>query len=254
MTTALKENAMKKNIKEKLEYLRIWGLAENWDSYLEEGNKKDMSHVQFLEYFVSQTYMAKTAKAKYCRHSRAKIPERHLIETFPFERQPNLNKRKVMNIYDTLDYMTKKQNLILVGPTGSGKSGLGTAFLIHAIDEGFNGHFVGFAELLDKFHKAAADRSEDKILKRYAGFDCLLIDEIGYADVDSARVGWFFRLMHQRYRSKTTIVTSNLGFQHWGSFLKNDHLTAALVDRLTENAHVINMRKCISLRPKPTNI
>jgi len=245
---------MKKEIKEKLEYLKIWELAENWDSYLEEAEKKDMSHVQFLEYVVRQTYRAKTAKAKCCRHSRSRIPQRHVIETFPFGRQPNLNRRKVMNIYDTLDYMTKKQNLILVGPTGSGKSGLGTALLIHAIDEGYSGRFVEFADLLDEFHKAAADRSEEKVLKRYAAFDCLLIDEIGYAEVDSARVGWFFRLMHRRYQRKTTIVTSNLGFQQWGSFLKNDHLTAALVDRLTENAHVINMRKCISLRPKPKNV
>lgn len=245
---------MKKEIREKLEYLRIWGLLENWDQYLEEAERREFSHPLLLEYVVRQTFKAKKAQAKRHRLSRAKIPEKQVIETYPFSQQPNLSKRKVLNIFDSLDYMHKKQNLILVGPTGSGKTGLATSFLMHAIDEGFTGHFVEFPDILEQFRKAAADRTEEKVLKKYVTFDCLLIDEIGYVEVDAARVGLFFRLMHARYRRKTTIVTSNLGFQQWGEFFKNDHLTAALVDRLTENAKIINMKRCISLRPKPENV
>ena len=64
------------------------------------------------------------------------------------------------------------------------------------------------------------------------------------------QVGLFFTLMHKRHKNKTTLITSNLGFEEWGSFLKNEQLTAALIDRLTENSHVINMKKCVSLRRK----
>src|SRR5205809_1210660 len=60
----------------------------------------------------------------------------------------------------------------------------------------------------------------------------------------------FFTLLHQRHRRKPTLITSNLGFSEWRSFLKNDHLTAALIDRLTENSYVINMKNCVSIRPK----
>jgi DNA replication protein DnaC len=77
-----------------------------------------------------------------------------------------------------------------------------------------------------------------------------LIDEIGYVEVEPVQVGLFFTLMHQRHQKKSTLITSNLGFSEWGSFLKNDHLTAALIDRLTENSHVINMKGCVSLRSK----
>jgi DNA replication protein DnaC len=77
-----------------------------------------------------------------------------------------------------------------------------------------------------------------------------LVDEIGYAEVEPIQVGLFFTLMHKRHRKKPTLITSNLGFTDWGSFLKNAHLTAALIDRLTENSHVINMKQCVSLRPK----
>jgi len=94
------------------------------------------------------------------------------------------------------------------------------------------------------------ENSLNELIKKLASYDCLVIDELGYAEVEPVQVGLFFTLMHKRHKKKTTIITSNLGFQQWSSFLKNDHLTAALIDRLTENSHVINMRKCISLRPK----
>ena len=66
----------------------------------------------------------------------------------------------------------------------------------------------------------------------------------------TGQVGLFFTLMQKRHKTKTTLITSNLGFSDWGSFLKNNHLTAALIDRLTENSHVINMKDCRTLRDK----
>ena len=97
---------------------------------------------------------------------------------------------------------------------------------------------------------AVADHSEERVLKRYLAYDCLLIDELGYVEVEPVQVGLFFTLLQQRHRRKPTLITSNLGFGEWRTFLKNDHLTAALIDRLTENSHVINMKGCVSLRPK----
>jgi DNA replication protein DnaC len=92
------------------------------------------------------------------------------------------------------------------------------------------------------------------VLKRYFSYDCLLIDELGYVEVEPVQVGLFFTLMHRRHKKKPTLITSNLGFSDWRSFLHNGHLTAALVDRLTEESHVINMKNCDSLRPKPNEI
>jgi DNA replication protein DnaC len=77
-----------------------------------------------------------------------------------------------------------------------------------------------------------------------------VIDEVGYVEVEPAQVGLFFTLMQKRHKSKPTLLTSNLGFSEWSSFLKNKHLTAALIDRLTENSHVINMKNCKTLRGK----
>jgi len=99
-------------------------------------------------------------------------------------------------------------------------------------------------------YKSVADHSHAGLIKTFASYDCLLIAEMVYVEVEPIQVGLFFTLMHKRHNKKSTLITSNLGFQEWTSFLKNDQLTAALIDRLTENSHVINMKKCVSLRPR----
>lgn len=123
---------------------------------------------------------------------------------------------------------------------------------MQAIHLGYRGRFIAFPELVEILYQSVADHTEASVLKMFAGYDCLLIDELGYVDVEPVQVGLFFTLMQRRHKKKATLITSNLGFSQWTSFLKNDHLTAALIDRLTENSHVINMKNCVSLRPKLT--
>ena len=241
---------MDEELKQILKYIRLGGLLANWDTYLSAAQKGNYSHARLLTYVVEKEYQIKKENSRKMRLARAKIPEKFVIETFPFPRQPKLNKKKIVNLYDGFDYMSKCRNVIWIGPTGTGKTGLATAFLTHAIDQGYNGRFITFAELVEQLYQSVADHTEAKVIKAFAGSDCLLIDELGYVEVEPVQVGLFFTLMNKRHKKKTTLITSNLGFSQWSSFLKNDHLTAALIDRLTENSHVINMKNCVSLRPK----
>jgi len=241
---------MNKELTETLKYLHLGGLLAHWDEYLKLAADKGFSHTRVLTYVLEEECRIKRENARRLRLKRARIPEPLVIETFPFERQPKLNQKKLMALYDSLGYLQSHQNIIWLGATGCGKTGLATSFLIHAIDQGHSGRYVLFADLIAELYRSVADHSEDKVLKKYLSFDIILIDEIGYVEVEPVQVGLFFTLMHQRHKKKPTLITSNLGFAEWGSFLKNDHLTAALIDRLTENSHVINMKGCVSLRPK----
>lgn len=235
-----------------LKYLRLGGLLAHWDAYLALAADGNFSHGRLLAHAVAEEYRIKQENARKLRRQCARIPEPWVIETFPFAQQPKLNQKKIMALYDSLSYLKNNQNIIWLGGTGCGKTGLATSFLIHAIDQGYSARYILFADVVAEFYRSAADHSEAKVLKKYLAFDTLLIDEIGYVEVEPAQVGLFFTLLHQRHKKKPTLITSNLGFSEWGSFLKNDHLTAALIDRLTENSHVFNMKQCVSLRPKMT--
>jgi DNA replication protein DnaC len=234
----------------KLKYLRLGRLLSHWDETLEMARKGRYSAGRLLKHVLEEEYRAKRENARLLRRQRANIPEMLEMETFPFSRQPKLDRQKIMSYYDGFDYMTKQRGIIWMGPTGCGKTGLATAFLLQAIDRGYRGYFVTFPELLQDLFQSLADRSEGKVLKRYLSYDCLVIDEVGYVEVEPAQVGQFFTLMHNRHKKKTTLITSNLGFSDWGSFLRNAQLTAALLDRLTASSHVINMKDCDSLRDK----
>jgi DNA replication protein DnaC len=233
-----------------LKYLRLSGLLAHWDEYLALARKQDFSPVHLLQYVLEQECKIKGDNARKLRLQRACIPDPYVMETFPFDRQPKLDKKKILSLYDAFDYGAKNQNIIWMGPTGCGKTGLATSFLIQAIHRGHTGRYILFPELVAELFTSVADHSEPKVIKRYLSYDCLLIDEMDYVEVEPVQVGLFFTLMHKRHRKKPTLITSNLGFSEWRSFLKNDRLTAALIDRLTENSHVINMKNCVSLRPK----
>src|ERR1700756_1442721 len=222
----------------KLKDLHLGELLTHWDDYLKLAGDQRFSHGRLLIHIVEELYRVKRQRLRELRLRKAHIPEPWVIETFPFDRQPKLNEKKIMALYDSLTFMTQSQNIVWLGGTGVGKSGLATS------------RYVLFAELLAQSYRSCADHSEAKLLSKYLSCDCLLIDEIGYVEVEAVQVGLFFTLMHKRHRKKPTLITSNLGFSEWGSFLKNAYLTAALIDRLTENSHVINMKQCVSLRPK----
>ena len=216
---------MDEELKKILKYLRLGGLLANWDELLAKARRGRFSSERLLRHVLEAEYCVKTENARLLRRKRAHIPEMLEIETFPFTRQPKLDRKTIMSLYDRFDYMTKQQNIVWLGPTGCGKSGLATGFLLQSLDRGYRGYFVTFPELLAELYTSLADRSEEKALRKYARYDCLVIDEVGYIEIEPAQVGLFFTLMQKRHKTKTTLITSNLGFSEWGTFLKNNHLT-----------------------------
>ena len=167
---------MTEELAAKLKYLHLGGLREHWDDYLTQAGDQRFSHSRLLIQVVEEEYRIKREHLRQLRLQKARIPEPWVIETFPFERQPNLNQKKIMALYGTLSYLTHSQNIIWMGGPGVGKTGLATSFLTQAIDQGYSGRYVLFAELVGQFYQSVADHSEATVLRKYLAYDCLLID------------------------------------------------------------------------------
>jgi DNA replication protein DnaC len=233
-----------------LKYLQLPNLHQRYNEYLKDAATRKCSYQHLLTTIVTDEYHALVEKRRAARIKAAGIPELLVMETFPFQRQPQLRKKLVMELYDSMRFISECQVLLFIGPTGCGKTGLATSYLAHALNTEYRGRFIDFKDLLRQLYASVADHSEKRTLKRFAAIDCLLVDEVGYASLDKTQAGLFFDLMKLRHRKRCTIITSQLGFDEWGSFINDRHLTAAILDRITENCTVFNMSKCLSIRRK----
>ena len=144
----------------------------------------------------------------------------------------------------------EKQDLIFIGPTGCGKTGLATSFLVNSINNGYRGLFIDFSYLLTWLMQSRGDHTEEALMKKLVSYDILLIDELGYKSCDREQASLFFDLIRRRHKTNPTIITTQLGFEEWGIFLHDTHMTAAMLDRITVNCAVFNMKDCISIRAK----
>jgi DNA replication protein DnaC len=171
----------------------------------------------------------------------ARIPYDWSLKTFPFDRQPGVNKAQI-NELAGLAFVERGENIVLVGDTGTGKSGLAIGLLRQALLSGYRGRFYNAQDLLDELYASLADRSSARLMRRLCRFDALLIDEIGYLTVKPEQVNAFFKLMEERYtRNKSTIITTNLLYSEWYDLFQKKNLVDALLDRLNHRCITVHI-------------
>lgn len=168
------------------------------------------------------------------RIQRANLPEAWSLETFPFQAQPGVDKKQIFELAE-LDFIRQGINLVFIGPAGVGKTGLASSLLLKALLNGFTGMMWKTQDMLDDLHRSIADRKTKYLLTRLSRLDVLLTDEMGYLCLNVDQINLFFKLMDLRYElKKPTLITTNLGYDEWGSFLKNPSMVAAMLSRLRQ--------------------
>lgn len=243
-------NKHKETIQSQLHYLGLKYLQENWDQVLSDAKNQKPSYYRFLTRILEHESFEKMERRRQSRLKRANIPQSLSIETFPFQTQPRLDKQSIMEAYESLSYIHAPQDMLFLGPTGCGKTGLAISYLVHAINNGYNGYFIECSELLETLNRAVADNTTKKTIKKFASYDCLVIDDLGYTQINKQQASLFFDIMKKRHQKKSTLITTQLGYDEWGSFLNDKHMRVALVDRFTVNCLLFNMTDCKSLRSK----
>jgi len=216
-------------------------MREAIDRLAERARSESWSHEQFLAAWVELEVTAHTAHGGEIRVKAAKFPARKSLEDFDFTHAATIKRDQIAHL-GTLDFIAARECVILLGPTGTGKTHLATGLAIKACHAACR---VEFATAADRVTRLAAahhgNRFPDK-LKRLSRIPLPVIDEIGYLPFEPEAANLFFQLISARYERASVIVTSNKPFSRWGEVFGDDTVAAAMIDRLVHHAEIVAIK------------
>ena len=221
--------------------LKLKQISKVLDRELTRAEKQGSTVREVLARLLREEYLYRREQSMKYRIDRADLPERWTLETFPFDQQPGVNRTQIRQLAE-LDFVARAANVVFIGETAVGKTGLATGILIKALENGYRGQFVRAQDLFDEMYASLADRSTRQLLKRLARLDVLLIDEFGYLNLKAEQSNIFFKLMEERYRRHSTIITTNLGYDEWPNFLGNRPMVEALLSRIRHHCHTVHIK------------
>ncbi len=232
---------MTEELEQLLKNLRMKKTLEVYAEQHRAAEKDDISYTEFLVRLLRAEWHDRQEKVLKARIARACLPELWTLETFPYPKQPGVNRRQIRTFAE-LDFIPKAENIVFIGKSGVGKTGLASGILLKALENGYRGQFIRAQDLFDEMYASLADRSSRKLLNRLARLDILAIDELGYLNLKPEQCNIFFKLMEERYRRHPTIITTNLSYDEWPNFLGNPQMVEALLGRLRHFCHTVNIQ------------
>lgn len=223
-----------------LKNLHLKRIREIVEEELRHAEEEQLAYTDLLLRLLRAQWHHKQEAALDWRIKRADLPEEWTLESFPFKLQKGVSHRQIRT-FANLDFIGRAENIVFIGDTGVGKTGLATGLLLKALQNGYRGLFLKAQDLFDEMYASLADRSSSKLLRRLSRLDVLVIDEMGYLNLRPEQTNVFFRLMEERYRQKATIITTNLDYDEWHNFLGNPSLSKALLSRLRHQCHTVRI-------------
>ena len=166
---------MTEELEQLLKNLKLKRILEIYDEQLRAADKDDISYSDFVTRLVRAQFQTRQEGALEWRIQRAKLPERWTLETFPFARQPGVNRKQIRGFAE-LEFIAQAENIVFVGKTAVGKTGLASGLLMKALENGYRCQFIKAQDLFDEMYASLADRSTRQLLNRLARLDVLLID------------------------------------------------------------------------------
>ena len=232
---------MDDDLEQLLKSLKLKYLVQVLDEELASAEEHGPSYTEFLRRLLRREHTSQQDRFLEYRIRRAKLPERWSLQTYPWDRQPSVDRRVIEQLAE-LDFVARGSNIVFIGGTGVGKTGLASAILLQALYRGHRGLFVKAQDLFDEMYTTLADRSSRKLLNRLVRLDVLQIDELGYLNLRPEQSNIFFKLMEERYAAgRATLVTTNLDYEQWYDFLGHKEMVAALLDRLRHRCTTVRI-------------
>jgi len=232
---------MNDDLEQLLRNLRLDKIAEILDEEIRRAQKQQPGYTEWLTGLLRAQWHRKQEKALAYRIRTARLPESWTLESFPFKSQPGVSPKQIRTFAE-LDFVPKAENIVFVGSTGVGKTGLAVGLLLKALQNGYRGLFIRAQDLFDEMFASLADRSSTRLLRHLSRIDLIVIDEMGYLNLRPEQANIFFKLMEERYRRRPTIITTNLDYPEWKHFLGNEALVDALLSRLRHHCHTVKIK------------
>lgn len=221
--------------------LNLLGILQCYQSIAEESGKINASYSEYLEQVLLCELMIRNKRSQNMLLKLAGFPVPKTIESFNFNAS-NVDKMRIMELTN-LNFIANKENIILIGSPGTGKTHLAISLAYLATQKRLKVKFFTLADLLLQLEASEAQNKLKIFFSKTIGHASLIvIDEIGYQKLNEKQADLLFQVVNKRYESGSIIITSNLTFSNWQEILNNNAgLTAAIVDRLIHHSHIINI-------------
>jgi DNA replication protein DnaC len=222
-----------------LKALKLSTMLKNLEGHNRQAKQNKLNYDEFLLNLAEAEVQVRLENGRKRRQQEAKFPMLKPLETFNFEAAPDLDARLIKEL-STCEYIKKAQNVIFLGKSGTGKTHLATSLGMEACRHGFRTRFITGCGLVNELTEARDQKVLGRIIKRYANYGLIILDELGYVPFSKEGAELLFQILTERNERKSVIITTNLGFGDWTRIFGDPNLTAALLDRVTHKAHIIN--------------
>ena len=223
-----------------LKKLRLSGVLRTLDLRIKEAVDSDLSHTEFLFRLCADEIERREAKQLDLRMRRAAFENTKRLEDFEWSFNPQIPKAKIVELA-TCNFVDKRENLLLIGPTGVGKSHIAQAIGERACRAGHSVCYVSAHRMLSQLRAARADQSLDKRMLRFTAPDVLIVDDLGLRPLEADEPIDLYEIVRARYERGSMIVTANRALEEWYPLFRDDLMASAAMDRLLHHAHVIVM-------------
>lgn len=227
-------------LKDYLRRLRLPAVARHYKALARAAAENNRSYEEYLCALLEQEVLAREESARVSRVRRAHFPYLKTLEDFDFTALPGLNKQKVLAL-SRGEFVRLKENVVLMGNSGTGKTHLAIALGLCACRQGYRVRFYTASGLVSELLLAQKEHRLLQLEKQWLKLDLVVVDELGYVPYTSEGAQLFFRFVAARYERGSTLITTNLEFAEWVQVFGDERLTAALLDRLTHRCHILLM-------------
>ena len=223
-----------------LSTLKLKGIASGLDEIINDAEIKKESYITFLNNLFTTEISYRVKHRKERNMTAAHFPVIKKIDDFDFGRVKGIGKSEAINLLDCR-WIDNQENLLFFGPPGVGKTHLGIAFGVAAIEKGYKVCFERISNLIKLLKTAEIQKKSEYRIRRLMKSALILIDEIGYTPIEKREANLFFSLISETYEKTSIIVTSNKSFESWAEMMGDSIMTTAMLDRLLHHARVFTL-------------